>query len=191
MNEVFNKAIKNVMLWEVGPWFDESLPVHKQRDVKTSAERKATGYVNDPVDHGGLTKYGIAQNANPLVNVSTLTYEEAKNIYFNKYWTAVKADSIPFPLNVLVFDVAVNSGPGNAIKFLQRALEVTADGVFGPGTLAALRKSTSVKILCERYNDQRKRFFNAIVARNPSQGKFLAGWMRRVEWYDAWFKKNL
>lgn len=179
------------MMWEVGPWFDDSLPIHKLREVKTSADRKATGWVNDPDDHGGMTKYGIAQNANPTVNVPKLTYEEAKVIYYQRYWLAVKADSIPFPLNGLVFDVAVNSGPSNAIKFLQRALGVTADGDFGNQTLNALKKASSVKLLCEQYNDQRRRFFNAIVARTPSQGKFLAGWMRRCEWYDAWFKKNV
>jgi len=191
MNDNYNKAIKNVMLWEVGPWFDESLPIHKSREVKSSADRKATGYVNDPDDRGGLTKYGVAQNANRDVNVQALTYDEAKKIYFNNYWTAVKADSIPFPLNGLMFDVAVNSGPGNAIKFLQRALGVTADGDLGPKTIAAVRAHPSLKTLCEQYNDQRKRFFNAIVARYPSQGKFLAGWMRRVAWYDTWFLKHL
>lgn len=191
MNDAFNQAMKNVMLWEVGPHFDETLPIHKQRDLKTAAERKATGYVNDPDDAGGVTKYGVAQNANPTVNVAKLTYEEAKNIYFNKYWNTVQADSIPFPLNVLVFDVSVNSGPGNAIKFLQRALGVKADGDFGPATLAALKKDTGLKQLCERYNDQRRRFFNAIVARNPTQKKFLAGWTRRVDWYDQWFLKHL
>lgn len=75
------------------------------------------GYVKDPKDPGGETKYGISKKAFPDLNIRILTKEEASEIYYNKYWRFV-ADKLPWPLNLVMFDCAVNQGTGKAKKYL-------------------------------------------------------------------------
>ena len=74
--------------------------------------RKDGGYTNNPVDPGGETKYGISKRAHPNEDIKNLTPERALAIYDEEYWTKAGCDSIPFPLNVVVFDSAVNCGVG-------------------------------------------------------------------------------
>lgn len=74
------------------------------------------GYVNDPKDSGGETKYGISKKAYPYVDIPNLTIEQAKQIYKKDYWDRCKCDYLPDALSVAVFDFAVNSGINRAIK---------------------------------------------------------------------------
>lgn len=106
-------------------------------------------------------------------------------IYRRNYWEAVKGDTLADANPVLalcVFDCAVNSGPGTAIKQLQEALGVPADGGFGPQTANAVLMAASqgyprviAKLLATR-----DAFFRRIVARDATQGRFLQGWLNRV-----------
>lgn len=100
------------------------------------------GYVNDPRDPGGETKYGISKRAYPNENIAALTVERAKELYHRDYWQAIRGDDLPAPLAVVVFDMAVNAGTGAAIKLLQRTLGVPDDGVLGPVTLAKAKGAT-------------------------------------------------
>lgn len=68
--------------------------------------------------------------------------EEAIRIYHACYWLPIRGDDLPLPLAFQVFDGAVNSGPVQAIIWLQRALGVKDDGIFGPITLAAAQKAS-------------------------------------------------
>ena len=79
------------------------------------------GYVNDPDDPGGETKYGIAKKSNPDVDIANLTIEEAKKIYWDKYWVPNKVDKVPSQLKYIYYDMCVNMGRSNAVKVLQRA----------------------------------------------------------------------
>lgn len=186
-NKDFDEAMRICMLSEIGPWFNENHPACISGIVKTRADKVATGDVDIKGDSGGHTRYGIAQNYNPELNVSTLTYGQAKVVYFKKYWDSSECDLLPSLLNIINFDAVVNHGSVNANKFLQRCLGFLGkdvDGVLGP---ASLRKCYSVcvtkydiKTLCLKVLDERERFFRVIVARNPSQQKFLQGWLNRV-----------
>lgn len=98
------------------------------------------GYVNDPKDPGGETKWGISKRAHPLSDIAHLTREEAGQIYRAKYWDACRCGELPPAIAHAVFDCAVNQGPGRAIKFLQAALGVKVDGRIGPRTIDAARK---------------------------------------------------
>lgn len=93
------------------------------------------GYVNDPRDPGGETKYGISKRAHPNLDIKNLTLDGAKAIYKQDYWDKVKGDVINWPVNYLLFDYAVNSGVRQAISTLQRTLQVAVDGIIGPITL--------------------------------------------------------
>lgn len=95
------------------------------------------GYSLDPHDRGGETKYGISKRAYPHIDIANLTLAQAKAIYRNDYWDKAKCSSLPPDLALLVFDAAVNNGVGAAIRWLQRAADVVADGIIGPQTIAA------------------------------------------------------
>lgn len=95
------------------------------------------GYVNDPVDPGGETKYGITRRDHPAEDIANLTLDRAKEIYRVGYWNPVHGNDLPWPLSLCVFDAAVNQGVVPAAKMLQRALGVAADGIIGRQTLLA------------------------------------------------------
>lgn len=109
------------------------------------------GYVDDPNDRGGETKYGISKRSYPKVDIRGLTLEGAKAIYAADYWRPIRGDELPIGLALLVFDSAVNNGVGAAIRWLQRAAGVPVDGVFGPRTIAAaVRPGVDAKFHLER-----------------------------------------
>ncbi len=108
--------------------------------------RHEGGYSNHPADPGGPTNKGIIQRvydayrkARGLTARSVRNLEDAelREIYRRQYWDAVRADELPAGLDYAVFDAAVNSGPAQAAKWLQRALGVAADGQVGAVTLQA------------------------------------------------------
>ena len=68
------------------------------------------GYVDDPNDPGGATKYGISQRAYPDLQISTLTLDQAKAIYLRDYWTPLALDTTPWGVSLMLFDCAVNQG---------------------------------------------------------------------------------
>ena len=96
------------------------------------------GYVNDPADPGGETKFGISKRSYPDLDIANLTREAVKPIYLKDFWNRCGCDSLPSPVNFNVFDTAVNSGVWTASKMLQSVLGVIADGNIGPATRAAI-----------------------------------------------------
>ena len=100
------------------------------------------GHVDDPKDPGGETKYGISQRAYPDLDITGLDLEDAKHIYHGDYWNACRCDEYAWPLNLYVFDAAVNQGVGATRKMLQAALDLRQDGIIGKKTLTAAREAT-------------------------------------------------
>ena len=76
------------------------------------------GYVNDPTDRGGETKYGITKKFYPDVDIKNLTLDQAKHIYHTDYWRRAKCDEIPPKLRHIYFDMTVNFGKRGAVKVL-------------------------------------------------------------------------
>jgi len=72
------------------------------------------GYVNDPRDPGGETKYGISKRAYPDEDIQNLSLERAKELYRRDYWDALGLDGSPWNIAYPLFDCAVNQGPGYA-----------------------------------------------------------------------------
>jgi len=112
------------------------------------------GYVNDPNDPGGETKYGISKKAYPLLDITNLTREQAVDIYRRDYWNKVKGDELPAGVDIAAFDTAVNMGAGTA-------LGIKADNV-------ADYLIARLEIYCER------------VKKNPKLLTYLRGWVLRV-----------
>lgn len=100
------------------------------------------GYVNDPKDPGGETIYGITRRDHPgLWAQGRPTVEQAKQVYREQYWNAIRGDDLPWPLCLFVFDSAVNQGVEPATRMLQRALDTVQDGIIGSGTLRLAQAS--------------------------------------------------
>lgn len=156
------------------------------------------GYVDHPSDPGGATNKGITQRTYnsfrikkrfATKSVKDITDTEVHEIYEIMYWKPCKAESMKLPLAVVQFDTAVLFGVGGAIKFLQEALGVTADGIFGTGTATALQANNN-KQTANEIIDKRIAFHKERVAEKPSQKVFLNGWVNRANQLRD-FIKNL
>ena len=133
------------------------------------------GYVDNPRDPGGETKFGISKRSYPREDIRNLTLARAQQIYRADFWDAVRADEMPDAVRFDLFDAAVNSGVGQATKWLQRAAGAADDGIIGPKTLAAVR-STDPQKLAKRFNGHRLRFMTDL----NTWGSFGKGWARRI-----------
>lgn len=138
------------------------------------------GYVNDPKDPGGETKYGISKRAYPDVDIKGLTEVEAKKIYKKDYWDRAKVDTVSKDLKHIYFDMAVNMGRGRAVKILQEAAngknknKIDVDGGLGPATRRALEG-----VELERVRAYRVKYYANLVERKSDLEKFYFGWFRR------------
>ena len=140
------------------------------------------GYVNNPDDRGGPTKYGITQADMPEVNIADITVEMAVAYYQEHYWKPLYSQINDQALANKLFDCGVLFGVGTAVKLLQISMEdggkiaVVEDGVFGPETLSDVNQYGSVAsyrpVLLSHCMD--------VVTRNPGDAQFLQGWVNRI-----------
>ncbi len=141
------------------------------------------GYVFHKLDPGGMTNLGVTKRVweewvGHEVDEKTmrgLTPELVGPMYKAKYWDKIKGDDLPAGVDYCVFDAAVNSGPGRAVKWLQGCVGVDQDGGIGPKTLAAVA-AFDPKELVEDYAKRRLSFLMDLKTW-PTFGK---GWGRRV-----------
>lgn len=145
-------------------------------------------FVDDPLDKGGATNKGVTIGTfrhfyGPLATVEQLkniTDEQWLNIFRAGYWHPWNADEIK---NQSVANICVDwgwaSGPGTAIKQVQRILGVAADGKVGPVTLAAIN-GMAPRELFYKIHAARMTFIDAIVQRDSSQQRFIRGWKNRI-----------
>ena len=147
------------------------------------------GFVNNPADRGGPTKYGITLktlsrfkgDVATVDEVVNLTRDEAFEIYKWLYVYDPGYDQIRDPaLLEAVVDAAVHSGTRTATKWLQKGLGITADGVIGPITrdnILHIRDARRVrmKVLAERL-----RHLGDLITEDPTQATFARGWMNRL-----------
>lgn len=160
MNGVFEDALKVVLVYE-------------------------GGYANLKNDPGGATMKGVTQrvydayriaHGRQKQSVRNITDAELNAIYRSSYWDAVKGDDLPAGVDLVVFDGAVNSGPKQSIKWLQRALGVTADGIIGQVTMAALRNTRDNDALLAKIIDRRRTFLRSLT----TYSVFGRGWESRL-----------
>jgi len=141
------------------------------------------GFVDDPRDPGGATNLGITQNTlsgwlgHPatVADVQALTPADVAPIYQADYWNAVHCGDCPAGVDLMVFDEAVNQGVGRAIRTLQAAVGVTADGAFGPATLAAVQAADPTATV-NAIAAARTAFYQSL----PTFPRFGNGWLARV-----------
>jgi lysozyme family protein len=121
------------------------------------------------------TKYGISAMSYPNEDIKNLSLERAKEIYYEDFWKRVRGDLLPTAVAYQLFDAAINHGIGNAIRMLQRALDVADDGQFGPLTRDATF-SKPVDDILKLFLAERLIFFTKL----STWDTFGRGWARRV-----------
>jgi lysozyme family protein len=138
------------------------------------------GYVDDPTDSGGETKYGISKRAYPDEDIKGLTVERAKELYKRDYWNRFKCGQLPDRIRHIYFDMCVNMGGGRATKILQEACnsknsnKIDVDGGIGKDTIKA-----SANLEDFRLRAYRVMFYAELVMKKPEQERFWVGWFRR------------
>ena len=173
------------------------------RDIVT----REGGYVNDPDDPGGPTKYGVTIHTMRRLgidldgdgdvdanDVRLLTVERATQIFLDHYYRKPNIDKLPDPLRESVFDMQVNAG-SNAVKILQKLLNglgsgIAEDGAIGPKTLAAVdlvKRMLGPNGLSDAYGWERVEYYYAIARRRPASRKYArrrdgrpGGWIVRA-----------
>lgn len=143
------------------------------------------GWSDHKKDRGGKTMYGVTQatlsdwlgRPASAAEIRNLSMATALQIYRKNYWNKVSGDSLPPGVDLCVYDFGVNSGPSRAVKSLQTALGVKADGWVGVETLKAIvleDKRDLINLLCDR----RLTFLKSLGS--DQWATFGKGWSRRV-----------
>ncbi len=154
--------------------FDACMPIILQSEG---------GFVNNLADPGGATNLGItigtlsAWLGRPatVADVQALTPASVAPIYQKNYWDAASCGSWDAGVDLMVFDMAVNQGVGRAIKTLQSALGVTADGAVGPATQAAAELATASDLI-SKISTAREAFYRSL----STFSTFGTGWLNRL-----------
>lgn len=134
------------------------------------------GYVNDPRDPGGETKYGIAKRFHPDEDIANLTLKRAREIYHRDYWLAAGCQHLDWPVAYVFFDAVVNMGIGTAVRLMQEALGEVADGIVGPRTRRAMQRQGGDRELIVRFQAERALYY----ASRLHFDRYGKGWLRRV-----------
>ncbi len=149
------------------------------------------GFSDDRYDPGGATNFGItigdyarwrqiSLNSNNYAHIREelrhIAPETVRSIYEKRYWEPAGCAEMPAGLALMHFDAGVNHGIGTAIRILQAALGVDADGEIGPITRRAIREKNMKRTL-ERYADGRRRRYRSL----SHFWRFGRGWLRRVD----------
>mgnify|MGYP005849614585 CR=1 FL=1 len=142
------------------------------------------GYVSHPDDPGGETAYGLSKRQYPDLDMTSLTREQAIEIYRRDWWERYGYGRLPEPLAVKVFDLAVHVGPQAAHRMLQRALRtcgeaLDVDGILGPKTLEAAGR-VDVEACLRELRAEAALYYCGLIRRRPQLERFARGWMRRA-----------
>lgn len=165
------------------------------------------GFVNDPDDPGGATKFGVTiatmralgldktgDGQVTIEDVKALTRTDAVRIFRERYFHGPRINLLPEPLQPSVFDMQVNAG-GNAVRILQRLLvefdePVSVDGLIGPQTAEAAKRAfdKAGQYLVDAYAIARRNYYFRLADRKPRLRKFArtragtkGGWIKRAE----------
>lgn len=155
------------------------------------------GFANDPDDPGGATMKGVTaavysswrmRRGLPQRSVRLIEQAELEAIYRQEYWGPAGCNDMAWPLSLVVFDFAVNSGVGQAVRVVQRMVGAYDDGNYGPKTHALLLERSAVwgwEESALKVCTARRVFIARIISQNPKLEKFRAGWQKRIEQLEA------
>jgi len=121
-------------------------------------------------------------------DIRALTPDIAGDLFLKHFYLGPGFWVLPRPYDAAMFDQAINGGTTAAVKILQRALNqfapprLVVDGDLGNHTHATLiEQMRGGKPVLERVRGEAAARYRAIVAADPSQRKYLKGWLRRAQ----------
>ncbi len=177
------------------------------RSVAEDIVAREGGYVNDPDDPGGPTKFGVTIHTMRALgldvdrdgdvdtdDVRALGRDMAIDIFVEHYFQRPGIGRLPHALQPSVFDMYVNSG-SNAVRILQRllrdmGLDIAVDGVIGPQTARAAHAALAQAPdhLVDAYGIARRSYYYRIGDARPASRQYArrrdggkGGWIRRAE----------
>lgn len=138
------------------------------------------GYVNDPQDPGGETKFGISKRSYPKEDIKNLTIERAREIYMRDFWNPILGDQIN-DQNIAnsIFDFAVNAGTHVSEELAQIVVKTPVDGTIGKQTLQAINSIDPEKFLASFKVEKITRYIS-ICKKRPESKKYFFGWVCRA-----------
>jgi lysozyme family protein len=148
------------------------------------------GWSDHPKDPGGATMRGVTLavarkhfgHDYTKDDLRSITHSDAKEIYYLGYWKVIKGNDLPKGIDFFVFDGAINSGPGQSVRWLQRSLGVADDGSLGPITLNAVYTWDDDASLIRRMKKRRMKFLRNLA----TWPDFGGGWTNRVNQVEEW-----
>jgi len=176
-------------------------------DIAKEIVAREGGFVNDPDDPGGATKYGVTigtmrqlgldvtgDGKVDVADVKALTRAQAEQIFVEHYFNRPRLAQLPQAVQASVFDMYVNAG-ANAVKILQKLVTrmgfpATADGVVGPKTITAVTDAAAAAPvhLADAYGIARRNYYYALADQRPASRKYArtkaggkGGWITRAE----------
>lgn len=177
-------------------------------DIIKEIIRTEGKWSDDPADAGGATMYGVSlryARSKGLMfdldddgdvdadDIRLISKERAFDTFYSEFYLEPRICDLPDLLEAQMTDYAVNSGPGQAVQSLQRVVTTlgfptAVDGGLGPRTLASVNAACArhgVETVNNELVKARIAFLHSIVARKPSQKRFIGGWVRRAESFRA------
>lgn len=180
-------------------------------EIAAAIVAREGGFVNDPDDPGGATKYGVTLGTMQrlgldltrdgrvdVADVKVLTRAQAQDIFIEHYFRKPGLAELPVALQPSVFDMYVNAGT-NAVKTLQRLVSrmgfpAKDDGLIGPLTLTAVRAAaeSAPAHFADAYGIARRNYYYALADQRPASRKYArsttgakGGWITRAEQFIA------
>ncbi len=177
------------------------------RQIAEEIVAREGGFVNDPDDPGGATKYGVTvhtlrrlgldltkDGSIDVKDVRALRKGDAVDIFLRHYFEVPRIGDLPRVLHASVFDMQVNAGR-NAVRILQKLLcdmgyAIGIDGFIGPQTIAAAQDAAEPDgiALADAYGVARRNYYFQLADRRPASRKYVrtrrggkGGWIRRAE----------
>lgn len=150
------------------------------------------GFQNNPHDHanwtGGRVGEGTLVGTNggittldmPGVDIRNLTVDQKVHYYIEHYWKPLYSEINSQLLANKLFDLGVLFGIGTAVRNLQTALDIDADGIFGPDTLARTNAANPMSLL-GTFQAEMRAHATAVANGNPEEARFLPDWLRRID----------
>lgn len=165
------------------------------------------GFVDDPDDPGGATKYGVSlralrglaidvdQNGHiDADDIRAITREQARQIFIQTYFYQPRIAILPNDIQAVLFDSYVHMG-SQSVVILQRLLQALGhiladDGIIGPQTAQATARACAKdsQLFCDSYSIERRNFYLRLGDQKPQFRKYIrrrtgrkGGWITRAE----------
>ena len=151
-------------------------------DLVLKSEGGWTGLKGLNGDSGGETNLGVTKAVweeyvgHPVKTLKDLTKDDVAPLYEQKYWRPCYAEVLPRGVDLVVFSMAVNAGPGRSVKLLQQSLGCVSDGVIGPATRALISASNPATLIA-KFSETRRDYYKTLKV-FPIFGR---GWLARVD----------